>query len=309
MIKILKEGKTKDFQTHVDLPKSEEQSINWQNSNRSWWEKNPMRYDFTEKIPFKEFTKEFYEEIDRRFFASVWEFMPWKDIPFDPLIDFNLLSNQNILEIGVGNGSHAQLLAQKAHSYTGIDITKYAVQSSGKRLDLLGCNGEIICMDAESMEFDDNTFDFIWSWGVIHHSSNTQKVLEEIYRVLRPGGKVITMVYHRSPWNTYVRGLLYYGILRGGLLKGKSLTEIIQDSTDGALARYYTINEWKATLSNLFNIEKNVVYGHKQQLIPLGHSKTKDFLISLIPNSLGRFITNRPFFGFHLVTIFYKKAI
>jgi len=66
MIKIFKRGKTKDFQTHVDLPKSEEQSINWQNSNRSWWEKNPMRYDFTEKISFKEFTKEFYEEIDSR---------------------------------------------------------------------------------------------------------------------------------------------------------------------------------------------------------------------------------------------------
>ena len=209
----------------------------------------------------------------------------------------------------MGNGSHAQLLAQKARSYTGIDITNYAVKSTSKRLDLLGCPGKIICMDAERMEFDDNTFDFIWSWGVIHHSSNTQKVLEEIYRVLRPGGKVITMVYHRSPWNTYIRGLLYYGILRGKLLKDKSLTKIIQESTDGALARYYTIPEWEETLSILFNIEKNIVYGHKQQLIPLGHGKTKNFFMSLIPNGVGRFITNRPFFGFLLVTTFKKELI
>ena len=102
MIKIFKEGKPKDFQTCNKLPKSKEQSMDWQNFNRSWWEKNPMRYDFTEKIPFKEFTKEFYEEIDSRFFASVWQFMPWRDFPFDPLIDFNQLSKQEVLEIGVG---------------------------------------------------------------------------------------------------------------------------------------------------------------------------------------------------------------
>ncbi|MBK7629848.1 MAG: class I SAM-dependent methyltransferase [Ignavibacteriales bacterium] len=55
-------------------------------------------------------------------------------------------------------------------------------------------------MDAEALQFEDNSFDFVWSWGVIHHSSNTRKILEEIQRVLKPGGEAIIMVYHRSIW-------------------------------------------------------------------------------------------------------------
>ena len=38
--------------------------------NRSWWERNPMRYDWNEALQYKEFSKEFYQEIDRRFFLA-----------------------------------------------------------------------------------------------------------------------------------------------------------------------------------------------------------------------------------------------
>ena len=307
-IKIFSKGGTEDFRSNTELPATDDQKLKWQNFNRSWWETNPMRYDFTEPIPCVEFSGEFYEEIDRRFYGSVHQFMPWEKFPFDNLIDFESLSKKNVLEIGVGCGSHAQLLAQESRSFTGIDITEYAVKSTRARLDLLGFNATILRMDAENMEFEDDTFDFIWSWGAIHHSSNTRKVLEEIHRVLRPGGRAITMVYHRSIWNTYVRGGLYYGVLKGKLMRTRSLTRIIQDSTDGALARYYTIPEWEGLISDLFTVEKTLVFGSKSQLIPLPYGGIKEFLMSLIPNSLGRFITNRPFFGFLLVSAFSKRT-
>jgi len=44
----------------------------------------------------------------------------------------------------------------------------------------------------------------VWSWGVIHHSANPANVLKEIQRVLRPGGRAITMVYYRGWWNYFV---------------------------------------------------------------------------------------------------------
>ena len=66
-----------------------------------------MRYDWLDKIPYPEFTREFYREIDSRSFANAREYLPFKRIPFDGLIDFDSLPKQRVLEIGVGNGSHA----------------------------------------------------------------------------------------------------------------------------------------------------------------------------------------------------------
>ena len=303
-------NKAKGFNTHNNLPDSEDQAIDWQRANKTWWEKNPMRYDFSKKITYKEYSKEFYNEIDTRFYNQVREYMPWSKIPFDNLIDYNLLSNKRVLEIGVGNGSHAQLLSSKARSYTGIDLTEYSVNSTKKRLELFKLNGKILQMDAEKMNFDDNSFDLIWSWGVIHHTSDTNRALTEINRILAPKGKVITMVYYRSPWIYYVRGFLIFGILKGKLFKGKSLPEILQESVDGALARFYSIKEWKLIITKHFNIENIKIYGTKHQLIPfLRDGKFKRFLTSLIPDSVGRFICNRPLVGWFLVSTFNKKEL
>ena len=131
-----------------------------------------MRYDWGNKIPAKEFTREFYEEIDRRHFADAAHYSPPRQKPFDELIPFNALPECDVLEIGVGNGSHAQLIAPHSRSYTGIDLTQYAVESTSRRLQIFGINGRIMQMDAERMQFPDASFDFIWTWGVIHHSSN-----------------------------------------------------------------------------------------------------------------------------------------
>jgi len=306
-IAVFKKGGPEDFDDFTALPKTVTQEKKWQDLNKAWWEANPMRYDLTEKLAYAQGSKEYYEEIDRRFFSSVWQIMPWDKIPFDNLIDFGSLGQKDVLEIGVGCGSHAQLLSRAAKSFTGIDLTEYATKCSTARLKCFNCEGTIIRADATKMDFPDNSFDFVWSWGVIHHSANTRKILEEINRVLRPGGKVTVMVYHRSFWHTYVRGALYYGILRGEFFRKKSLNQVVQETTDGALARYYTVSEWNNSLSDLFVVKKTLILGSKSQIIPLPYNKTKEFLMSLIPNRLGRFIVNRPFIGFLMVSTFEKK--
>ena len=189
--------------TPEQLPSSESEAEQWQAANRSFWEAMPMRYDWTKPVGGQKFSKEFYEEIDARFFSDVAEFMPWRSVAFDTLVDFNGLRTQDVLEIGVGSGSHAQLLATHARSFTGIDLTDYAVESTGKRLAVFDLQGDVFQMDAEAMSFPDESFDFVWSWGVIHHSSNTRAILEQVHRVLRPGGLATFMVYHRGWWNYY----------------------------------------------------------------------------------------------------------
>src|SRR5439155_13252307 len=162
------------FDTPIAQPEVSADQQEWQKRNRTWWESNPMRYDWGDRIPGKEFTREFYEEIDRRHFSDAAHYTPPRQTPFDELIPFEALPKYDVLEIGVGNGSHAQLIAPHCRTYSGIDLTQYAVESTSHRLQIFGINGRVRQMDAEKMDFPDASFDFIWSWGVIHHSSNTE---------------------------------------------------------------------------------------------------------------------------------------
>ena len=228
------------FSRPTALPATVDEERGWQHANRSWWESHPMRYDWKDGIPYEEFSKEFFEEIDRRFFSAVELYAPCKKIPFDWLIDFESLRTKDVLEIGVGNGSHAQLLAEHAQSFTGIDLTEYAVKSTSERMRVFRLAGTVAQMDAEHMQLPDNSADLVWSWGVIHHSANTRRILEEIHRVLRPGGEAIVMVYHRTIWEYYVQGALL-ATLSGQVFKRAAVHKTIQRRTDGAMARYYRV--------------------------------------------------------------------
>jgi SAM-dependent methyltransferase len=261
-----------------------------------------MRYDWGDGIAIEEFSREFYDEIDRRFFAATRPFMPWKNIPFDALIDFESLRDKAVLEIGVGCGTHAELLAPHAGSFTGIDLTEYAVGCTRRRLTLAGVGADIRRMDAERMEFADASFDFVWSWGVIHHSADTLSILRHIKRVLRPGGKAVIMVYHRNTWNYYVVSGFFRGVLGGELFRGHSLNAILQRQTDGALARHYTEAEWASLLSGLFSVRSSRVYGMKAELIPLPRGRIKSVIERAIPDSLSRLLTNHAKMGTFLVT-------
>ena len=303
----LKNNIPKGFIKPTSLPQSEEESAFWQKANLSWWEDNPMRYDWKEKIGAAEFTKQFYKEIDKRFFKNAKEYLKDnKILPFAEFIDFGSLKNQDVLEIGIGNGTHAQLLASYAKSFIGIDITEYAVKSTKERMKLFGLKADIRQIDAEKMPFKDNSFDFIWSWGVIHHSANPQKILEEIYRVLRPEGIATIMVYHRGWWNYYIIGFLR-AILNGDFFKGCSLAESMQLNTDGAIARYYSKKEWKNLVGEFLYINNMMIMGPKTDIIPLPAGIMKNLTIKIIPTQLNKFFTRNLRMGSFLVSKLQKK--
>ena len=162
-----------------------------------------------------------------------------------------------------------------ASSYTGIDLTDYAVSCTTKRMALNNIDAKIVQMDAEKMAFADNSFDFIWSWGVIHHSANTRQVLNEMNRVLRPGGKATVMVYHRSLWNYYVLGGLFHGICAASCFVRNRSIGCCNEIPTVALARFYTASEWRTETSGLFYNDRIRIYGAKSELFPLPAGKVK----------------------------------
>jgi len=305
---VFAENKAPKFANPTQLPESEEQRQEWLKANKNWWETSPMRYDWLngeyDKIPYPEFTKEFYQEIDRRFFANAREYAPEKKIPFDWLVDFESLKDKKVLEIGVGNGSHAQLLSTYAGDYTGIDLTDYGVKSTSTRLKIFGLDkAKIIQMNAEEIDFEENSFDLVWSWGVVHASADTPRILKHIHRILKPGGEFRSMVYYRSFWSYYAFGILA-GLGRGYFFKGDSLHESVQKITDGAIGRYYSIAEWRKEQDDLgLKVDDIWVVGMKSAILPIPGSRLKYKLLDLVPDSISRFMTNNLRMGSFVVSV------
>lgn len=290
------------FDAPIAAPKDSGEAQRWQQANYDFWQHHPMRYDWTTAVRPTEFSPEFYREIDARFLGEAWRFMPWRRTPFDQVIPFDELADKDVLEIGVGCGTHAQIIAPRCKSYTGIDLTDYSVECTTRRLQQAGIPSNIQKMDAERMDFADNSFDFIWSWGVIHHSSNTRQILQEMQRVLRPGGRAAVMVYHRSWWHYYIRAGLFFGLIRGQLFREKSLHKVQQRNIDGALARFYMPREWRNEVEGLFKIDRLCIYGAKAELFLIPAGKIKTLLIRATPDRVGRFFTNQLRFGLFLVS-------
>lgn len=291
--------KAPGFDGSTRLPLSDAERQAWQEANKAWWEAQPMRYDWRDGLNSDRATESYFKEIDERFFSSVRRFLPWRKVPFDTLVPFDELNEKDVLEIGVGHGSHGSLLAPRARFYTGIDLTLEATEMTRKRFALFNIPGTILQMDAENMQFPAGNFDFIWSWGVIHHSADTLAILKEMHRVLRPGGQSIVMVYYRSWWSYYLFALLKR-VLEGKFPTIQGMRETRQEATDGAIARYYTCAEWKKFVAPYFSAETSV-HGMNIELIPLPHGRLKDFLLRIMPDGPARFMTHNLAMGSFLV--------
>ena len=110
---------------------------------------------------------------------------------------FSSARDLKVLEIGVGLGADHQQFAQAGADLYGVDLTEKAIKHTAKRLKYFNLYSNLSVADAEELKFADNSFDVIYSWGVLHHSPNTTKAISEVYRVLKPGGVARVMIYHK----------------------------------------------------------------------------------------------------------------
>jgi SAM-dependent methyltransferase len=110
--------------------------------------------------------------------------------------DFASAAGKKVLEIGVGLGADHQRFAESKAQLWGIDLTERAVAHVRRRLALFGLSSTLARADAENLPFADDSFDIVYSWGVIHHSPDTPRAVNELFRVLRVGGTARVMIYH-----------------------------------------------------------------------------------------------------------------
>jgi 2-polyprenyl-3-methyl-5-hydroxy-6-metoxy-1,4-benzoquinol methylase len=278
----------------IDKPYHPHAAAELQDESRGWWTRNPMSYDWRGTNAAPEGSREFFEEIDRRFFHASPFFRG--EGPFARLIPFADLRGKRVLEIGCGLGSHSQLLAEAGCNLTSIDLTSRAVALTTRRLSLRDLSADIREMDAERMEFDDAEFDFVWSWGVIHHSEHSDQIVRQVARVLKPKGEFRFMVYHRAAFDSYTK--IARGFLTGKFLRGMSIDDVLGFYTDGYVARFYTRKQLtKLIEENGLKSERVSVLGQTSELVPLPGrgwiGRLKYGLVNRIPARLAEGVLRR----------------
>jgi len=160
---------------------------------REFWQQNPCGTKFTEAAPG---TRRFYEQVEAHRYETEWH------IPH--AAGFTEARDLRVLEVGCGLGTDGAQFARAGADYIGVDLTEAAVNLARRRFELFDLKGEFRTSDAENLDFADGSFDLVYSHGVLHHTPDTARAVREIYRVLRPGGRAIVMLYHRNSYNYLV---------------------------------------------------------------------------------------------------------
>ncbi|MCK5632375.1 class I SAM-dependent methyltransferase, partial [bacterium] len=154
-----------------------------------------------------------------------------------------------VLEVGVGAGTDfLQWVRAGANAY-GVDLTQEAIENVTERLNLYGLQArQIQVADSENLPYQDNFFDCVYSWGVIHHSPDMPRCLQEIIRVTKPGGSIKVMVYNRRSLFAFYRYIL------AGLCKGKpfrTFSDVLFHDQESIGTKAYTFKEIKKILYDL----------------------------------------------------------
>ena len=285
---------------------------------RAFWQANPCGIKFADAAPG---TRHFYELVEAHRYTKEWH------IPL--AADFAGARGLKVLEVGCGLGTDGAQFAEAGADYTGVDLTAAAVELARKRFELFDLRGTFQTADAENLPFPDGLFDLVYSHGVLHHTPETGKAVQEIHRVLRPHGRAVVMLYHRGSYNYRVNisllrragaKLLKWenGIRLVNKITGEPLEslreharllktekesylkpdEFLSQNTDGAgnpLARVYSRREARELFKDFSEVSLRSYFLNKRWLPLIG---------SVLPRSLESRLASR--WGWHL-WIYAKK--
>lgn len=192
--------------------------------------------------------------------------------------EFSKFKDKKTLEIGVGLGSEHQKLAEAGAILYGIDLTPRAIDHTKRRFELLNLKSVLQVMDAENISFENESFDAVFSWGVIHHSPNTPKVIDHIYRILKPGGFAKIMIYHKYSLIGYMLWIRY-GLL--ALRPFRSLQYIYHHYLESPGTKAYSYKEAKVLFNKFKIISIESPLGHGDLLTSEAGQRHKGTLLSI----------------------------
>tara|TARA_R110002033_G_scaffold58885_1_gene108612 strand:+ start:1603 stop:2436 length:834 start_codon:yes stop_codon:yes gene_type:complete len=201
-------------------------------------------------------------------------------------------TGKSVLEIGVGLGADHQMFAEAGSDLYGVDLTERAIHFTEARLRLFGLSSTLATGDAEALDFPANTFDIVYSWGVIHHSPNTKIAVAEIHRVLKPGGTAKIMIYNKYSFVGYMLWLRY------ALLKAQpfiSLDEIYAKYLESPGTKAYTERQARTLFQSFDNVKISTVLTHGDLLESEAGQRHRGVILSIAKRIWPRTLIKRFF--------------
>jgi len=140
----------------------------------------------------------YFLDLEEQRYRTHYHIQPWLD---------ELEPDKEILEIGCGVGMDSSQIAKRGLHLSAMDLTFVGVSTAKSRFLKDKLQGRFLVGDACSLPFSDSSFDYVYSFGVLHHTADTEKSIDEVYRVLQPGGQARIMLYNRRSLNELVHRL------------------------------------------------------------------------------------------------------
>ncbi len=211
---------------------------------RAYWEQHPVA---AAAVPHDPGTPEFFASYDR---------LREENEPLDfsyRLHEYRAFPGGRVLDVGCGNGYVLSKYAQEGAHAFGIDLTTTAAGLSRARFALGGLHGDFLVGSAEDLPYPSDSFDCVTSMGVLHHTPDTARAVAEIHRVLKPGGRLVIMLYHRD-------SAVYWRFKLRSRLSGRPLQTLVNevDGVGNPKGDVYSRAEMRALLSAFDDVELSV---------------------------------------------------
>jgi 2-polyprenyl-3-methyl-5-hydroxy-6-metoxy-1,4-benzoquinol methylase len=202
-------------------------------------------------------TKEYFDEVEqRKYFVE----------PHIPgFAEFPRWNGKKVLEVGCGMGTEAVNFARAGAIYTGVDVSSESLSLTKKRFECYNLSGSFIECNGEELSkcIPEEKFDFIFSFGVIHHTPNPRAVIEEIRKLIKPDGIFRLMLYAKNSWkNIMIEGGLDQPEAQAGCPIAVTYTkEMVEELLKGQ----FVVSELRQTHIFPYIIEKYVKYEYELQ--------------------------------------------
>lgn len=246
---------------------------------REYWNTHLNLTQFLSDEEISEVSPEFYGRLERSLKRYVYK---------DALLaDFAAgCKGQELLEVGSGLGIELAKLASLGFRATGADLAPKCVELCNKNLASQGLPGAAFVENAERMTFSDERFDAVYSCGVLQHTPSIEAAIGEVWRVLKPGGKILIILYSRHSW--------FY------LLHRLSGANIEFASGEAPIVNAYTRHELRKLFGRFHDIEIGCEYYYPTPTKRRGvRSSLYNRLFVPVFGLLPRWVVKN--FGWHLV--------
>lgn len=253
---------------------------------RNYWNTHLNLTQFLGDKDLEPGSDRFFEEIERSFDRYGYKDRVFRDFAKDS-------AGQKLLEVGCGLGIELGKLGQLGFDVTGVDLAPQAVALANANLRRKGVTGRAVAANAESLEFEDASFDAVYSSGVLQHTPDMPRAIAELHRVLKPGGRILIVLYHRHSW--------FY------LLHRLSRQNIEFDDEDAPIINAYTKAELRRLFANFENVAVTCEYYRPE---PTGRTGFKAALYNRVFVPVMRALPAACVrnFGWHLVLTGEKRA-